>query len=221
MTFGVYMTHLCRACLNLGTLLLLIVTTVNVYANKIHNNKPKSYPCEDSCISSPYTPCPFPATITLDSNCQVKVEYETRVCNGVYEVRITKIELLGTGCTGTKISTLTNLAISHLVLYNRMNFPPNNLDTAGKIWRVIRKACWKYESDLLLGKVWLKPCEETDCCISSLYVRKSALCESLNFSQNQQRGKGNCPECEETNPYPENKCCNTCAKDLIQSHFEK
>ena len=133
----------------------------------------------DGCPSVPYS---NPIFITVHRFCPLEIKYITRFCNGAFELKILQVRRLIDSCSGFAPSEIFHTAIASLLLDNPMNFPPG-------YWNILNAPCWKF--DLIEPKIMI-PCNDTHCCILSVYTRLSN-CNKAEVSNFSEQGFSYCP----------------------------
>lgn len=155
----------------------------------------------DECPGLPWQPAvpPYPTMQLLLTGGMVVITYQTRVCNGVYELKIISMSVSGL----QQIYSLDEIyakAFSEMIHSNLMGFPPlgNNLSN---VWRIVQGQCWQYtnpEHSLML------PCND-ECCITDIYVYMD--CDHRYYDLINETG---IPQCPEHGTYQGSECVYIC-----------
>jgi len=110
-------------------------------------------------------------TFVVDQ-CTLTVAYQTRLCQGVYDLNILAVTRQG-NCPVTNVSEQIDLAIRLMIGSNAMNLP---IGESGSTWRIAKPACWQIEANEPIA-----PCVSV-CCVSILRVRQTTGCDTWHFT---------------------------------------
>lgn len=107
-----------------------------------------------SCEGVPWGPTQeFTTEIESDINaCILKINYRTRICNGVPELQIISIRPNTPFFCDEFYETpghqpeFVNRALADLLILNPMSFPPFVPNATPISWRILQPACWKIDS---------------------------------------------------------------------------
>ena len=160
--------------------------------------------CDECGDNPPYSMCctsiPIPLESTGDS---ATILYQWRICNGIWEMKISKIIIPEEAEYYIKnYEDVQALIISYLTLNNPMQFPPDSISQGEFKWRIIQPACWTISFSYLehFNEVW-EPCDSTKCCIKTFVAKISEECNTLVVHLSEEQNNGNCiPEEPGDNP---------------------
>lgn len=122
--------------------------------------------CHD-CSGVPWSEATFNYSSAV---CSGSVTYVTRICNGVYQLKILSFTGLNPSDGMIKIQ---GCLMYELLKNNPMQFPPATSQEGTINWKIIKSACWHYSDP---EKHHQLPCSDNTCCYTKIKARKESNC---------------------------------------------
>lgn len=163
----------------------------------------------DLCPGLPWGPEETTVSIAISPTCNASVTYKKRLCQGVSEVIVVRVNLLP-GCTTADHAGTYHKAVAMVTFNNGFGLPlPANAPGVNSVnWRIIRRSCARSETatNSIIG------CEGS-CCVSDINVRRMGDCDTWFFAGETVRNEY--VDCLIANP-SQPDCTYSCLGELVK-----
>jgi hypothetical protein len=163
----------------------------------------------DLCPGLPWGPEETTVSIAISPTCNASITYKKRLCQGVSEVQVVRVNLLP-GCPTADHAGTYHKAIAMVTFNNGFGLPlPATAPGVNVVnWRIIRQSCT--QPGTVTGTI--VGCQEY-CCVSDINVRRMGDCDTWFFAGEVVRNEY--VNCQSENPLTEG-CAYSCLGELVK-----